>query len=647
MTFVATNKTPGVYIDEIQLPGPIAGVGTSTAAFVGPAQMGPLWKPTFLTNFQQFQNTFGGYLEDPQRVYATHAVKGFFDEGGSTCYFVRVGTGAQASLTLNDRAVSPHAVLVVTALSEGTGGNSITAQVDDASLASTKATRQQVNLTAASGTQATVGSAADAAKFNPGDIVLLEQGGNTDRATVASISGTNINLTTNLIHTYNGGDIRIADLAPGQKRIRLDAVIGIEPGTYLSITQGVTTETGVVKAVDSMNSSVTLSSGLTNLYTMKSGDPDVNLKTLEFKLAFVGPTTGTEVFDNLSLDPRHSRYFGNIVSSGAVDVELADPPTPSLPAKNLPAVQAATNLAGGAADNIANIQTTDYHKGIDALLKVDDANILCVPDALGANFNAAATQDIQAYMVAHCEKMGNRFAVLDPLKGAKPSNGIVTQRNNLTSDRGFAALYYPWIYISNPLGAGRVLVPPSGHVAGVFANNDNTRGVFKAPANEPITSALDLEEVLTDDVNGPLNEKGIDVIRAFPGQGIRVWGARTIAPSDVTQWRYVNVRRLVSFIEKSLQEGTRFAVFEPNNLTLWQTLKRLVTDFLTRIWSEGGLFGASPDKAFSVRVDETLNPPEIRALGQLVIEVKLYPTTPAEFIVFRIIQEPGGPSVQE
>ncbi len=647
MTFVATNKTPGVYIDEIQVPGPIAGVGTSTAAFVGPAQMGPLWKPTFLTNFQQFQNTFGGYIEDPQRVYATHAVKGFFDEGGSTCYFVRVGTGAQASLTLNDRAGSPHPVLVVTALSEGTGGNAITAQVDDASLASTKATRQQVNLTAASGTQATVGSVADAAKFNPGDTVLLEQGANTDRATVASISGTNINLTTNLTHTYNGGDIRIADLAPGQKRLRLDAVAGIEPGTYLSIAQGVTTETGVVKAVDSMNSSVTLSSGLTNLYTMKGGDPDVNLKTLEFKLTIVGPTTGTEVFDNLSLDSRHSRYFSNIVSSGAVDVELADPPTPSLPAKNLPAVQAATNLAGGAADNIANIQTTDYHKGIDTLLKVDDANILCVPDALGANFNAAATQDIQTYMVAHCEKMGNRFAVLDPLKGAKPSNGIVTQRNNLTSDRGFAALYYPWIYISNPLGAGRVLVPPSGHVAGVFANNDNTRGVFKAPANEPITSALDLEEVLTDDVNGPLNEKGIDVIRAFPGQGIRVWGARTIAPSDITQWRYVNVRRLVSFIEKSLQEGTRFAVFEPNNLTLWQTLKRLVTDFLTRIWAEGGLFGASPDKAFSVRVDETLNPPEIRALGQLVIEVTLYPTTPAEFIVFRIIQEPGGPSVQE
>jgi phage tail sheath protein FI len=647
MTFVATNKAPGVYIDEIQVPGPIAGVGTSTAAFVGPAQMGPLLKPTFLTNFQQFQSAFGGYIEDPQRVYATHAVKGFFDEGGSTCYFVRVGTGAQASLTLSDRASTPRPVLVVTALQEGTAGNSITVQVDDASIASTKATRQQVNLTSASGTQATVGSAADAAKFNPGDWVLLEQGANTDRAAVSSINGANINFTTSLTHTYNGGDIRIADLMPGQNRIRLDSVTGIEPGTYVSIAQGGTTETGVVKAVDTVNTSVTLTAALANLYTMKNADPAVNIKTLEFKLTVAGPTTGTEVFDNLSLDPRHSRYFSNLVSSGAVDVELADPPTPSLPAKNLPAVQGATALTGGAADNIANLQTTDYHKGIDTLLKVDDVNILCVPDAVGGGFNAAATQDIQSYMVAHCEKAANRFAVLDPRQGSKPSNGIVTQRNNLTSDRGFAALYYPWIYISNPLGSGRILVPPSGHVAGIYANNDNTRGVFKAPANEPITSALDLEEVLTDDENGPLNEKGIDVIRAFPGQGIRVWGARTIAPSDVTQWRYVNVRRLTSFIEKSLQEGTRFAVFEPNNLTLWQTIKRLVTDFLTRIWAEGGLFGASPDKAFSVRVDEELNPPEIRALGQLIIEVTIYPTTPAEFIVFRIIQEPGGPSVQE
>jgi phage tail sheath protein FI len=190
-------------------------------------------------------------------------------------------------------------------------------------------------------------------------------------------------------------------------------------------------------------------------------------------------------------------------------------------------------------------------------------------------------------------------------------------------------------------------VPPSGHTAGVFANNDNNFGVFKAPANEQITNALAVELPLADDEQGPLNDIGINVIRSFPNQGVKIWGARTIAPPDVTAWRFVNVRRLLLFIEKSIQEGTRFAVFEPNNLTLWQQLKRLVTDFLNTQWQEGALFGDTPDKAFAVRVDETLNPPEIRALGQLIVQVTVVPTTPAEFVIFQVIQDPTGASLTE
>ena len=181
----------------------------------------------------------------------------------------------------------------------------------------------------------------------------------------------------------------------------------------------------------------------------------------------------------------------------------------------------------------------------------------------------------------------------------------------MNSDNGYAALYFPWIAISNPFAAGQILVPPSGHLAGVYANNDTNFGVFQAPANETITSALALPITVTDDEQGPLNEQGINIIRSFPNQGIKIWGARTIAPPDVTAWRFVNVRRLVTFIEKSIQEGTRFAVFEPNNLTLWQQIKRMVTDFLTQQWTDGALFGDTPDKAFRVRVDETLNPPQI------------------------------------
>jgi uncharacterized protein len=656
MAFVETNKAPGVYIDEISVPGPIAPAGTSTAAFLGPAQMGPLNIPTFLTNFQEFQDTFGTYIEDPMRVYVTHAVKGFFDEGGNTCYFVRVGTGVQAWLDLMDRVTAnPHKTLRVTALTEGVAGNGIKVQVDDAHIATTEATRVQnapnklIALSAAGGAtpnQATITPVADAKNFNPGDIVYLEQGPSNDRATVASLSGGVVTFTSNLANTYTGGTIRIADLAPGQQRIKLASVTGIETGSYVSVTQGGTTEQGVVRTVDSVNSSINLTNGLQKAYTMPLADPDVVITTIEFTLTFTSPTGGTEVFANLSMDPRHSHYFDDIVTSQIVAVTESDPPTPAVPAQNVPAVIAATVLAGGVDDAIKSITTANYHASIDTLLRLDDVNLLCVPDAVGANFKAADTQDIQSYMVAHCTKKLNRFAILDSQMGASLS-AIVTQRTNLNSESGYASLYYPWVVISNPLGSGRVTVPPSGHVAGVFANNDNSRGVFKAPANEPITMALDLEQNLTDDEQGPLNEQGIDVIRIFPGRGILVWGARTIAPGDVTQWRYNSVRRFVSFVEQSLRDGTRFAVFEPNNLTLWGTVKRMVTDFLTTQWAEGALVGATPDQGFSVRIDAQLNPPNLVALGQLTIEVKLYPAPPAEFVIFQIIQQPGGASVSE
>jgi phage tail sheath protein FI len=389
--FATTNRAPGVYIQEVALPGPIPGVGTSIVGFVGPARNGPVAEPVLLTNWSQFTETFGAddaagpYMSD---VYAAYAVRGFFENGGATCCFVRVG-----------------------------------------------------------------------------------------------------------------------------------------------------------------------------------------------------------------------------------------------PAEGTPAA-------------------ADYRTAIDALRRVDEVTLLCVPDMAG---NA----DIQKHMIEHCESMEDRFAILDAVAGVADSDtaaalqAVTNQRAGLGSDRGYAALYFPWVKVADPLSGSQILVPPSGHIAGVYARTDATRGVHKAPANESLRGVRGVERVLTDDEQGPLNEQGINVIRSFAGRGIVVWGARTLAPQDRTQWRYVNVRRLLIFIEESIQEGTQFAVFEPNDLALWQQVKRQVTEFLTRVWRDGALFGATPDEAFRVRVDEELNPPGVRALGQLVIEVILYPVTPAEFVVFRIIQQPGGPQVQE
>jgi phage tail sheath protein FI len=642
-SFNAVGKAPGVYIQEVAVPGPIAGVGTSTAAFVGPARQGPMNKPTFLTNWTQFVNAFGvqddlgPYIVNPP-FFVAHAVRGFFDNGGSHCYFVRVGTAARSSLHLKDKNGAD--TLIVEARTEGSAGDAIKVEVQHTSIVpSVDVVREDVQIASASNNQVVANSDVEAQKLRPGDRVKIDEGANHEVAEVDHTSGKNITLRSVLAHNYTAAaTMRIDDLKPGDKRIRVTDASGIEAGSYVTVTHDATTENSVVASVDRLNQTMTLRSGLSNTYPTATTEPkSVTVGTSEFTLivtpAPAAPPLPPEVYSNLSLDPSHPRYFAGLVaSSDTVAVNVADPPSNATPPDNLPAV-IATNLTNGANDHLGNIQTAHFQKGIDTLKNVDDVNILCVPDR--------TDKDIQSYMIAHCESMQDRFAILDPQRGASPANGILTQRNGLpASDGGFAALYYPQIAISNPVADGHILVPPSGHIAGVFARVDDAVGVHKAPANEGIRGVLELERVLSDADQGPLNDLGINVIRSFPGTGIRVWGARTI--STRTQWRYVNVRRLLLFLEESIQEGTQFAVFEPNDLSLRQQVVRLVTDFLNRAWRDGALFGATPAEAFRVRADEELNPPDVRALGQLIIEVIVVPTTPAEFIVFRIISDPSG-----
>lgn len=658
--FSTKGKAPGVYIQEITLPGPIQGVGTNTAAFVGPAQKGPLNKPTFLTNAQQFFDTFGSYVESPYRVFAAHAVNGFFAEGGTACYFVRIGTGVAAWLKLMDGGTPSQTALLVTALSEGIDGNAITAQVDAVNgTAVTVANPLPVpQATAADKKSITVTQAADLKGLLPSDSIIITQGANSDTATISSLDMTNgiISFGTALTNSYTGGTIALAQpsVLAGSQQLRLLSTTGLETGSYIHIDNTVVKEDAVVATVNPISNVITLDRGLTNTYPLGVGAHPITLTPQSFTLTIKSAAAGTEAFTNISMDPRHSRYFANIVNSAVVSVVLPDPPSTTLPPKNMPKAIAATNLTGGAADNISAITTANYHKGIDTLKKVSDINLLMVPDAApnGAPypFGVPDTQDIQSYMVAHCEQMKDRFAILDCTEvaaGTEDFTSLKTQRQVLSSSNGYGALYAPWIAISNPLGKGRIFVPPSGHLGGVYANNDNTIGVFKAPANEQITNALAVEVTLTDDEQGPLNDLGINIIRSFPNQGVIVWGARTIAPPDITAWRFVNVRRLTTYIEQSIQQGTRFAVFEPNNLQLWQQIKRLVTAFLHDQWEEGALFGDTPELAYRVQVDEAINPPSVRALGQLIVQVTIVPTTPAEFIVFQVIQDITGASLQE
>jgi len=635
--FVATNKAPGVYIEEVQLPGPIAGVGTSTAAFVGPARRGELKQPVRLATWTEFVNAFGfnddfGPYIPFVPIQVTSAVRGFFSNGGSDCWFVRVGTGVQASLMLKDRsAAGGRDTLKVKAQADGAAGNAISIAVQDASIASTTVARAEATINNATGTKIPVTAAGDAAKFVPEDFVFIDDGANSEWATVDSVNGTDINVKAPLTHTHASGTVR-TDLAANQQRIRVSAVTGLEPGSYVAISQAAQSERHVIQAVEPASGFIVLADMLTNHYKNDAATGDIKVDSQEFSL-LVG---ATEKFTNLAMDSRHSRYYASIVQSSLIEIAPVDPPDVTRPPDDMPKAVGPANLTGGVDDKPGEVTDGEFTAGIDALASLDEVNILCVPDA--------TSQTVQAHMIAHCEALQDRFAILDPKPGSD-ATAIAKQRSLLGSDGGFAALYYPRIVVANPTGPGRITISPSGHLAGLYARVDNDRGVFKAPANEIIADALDLEFTLGDPDQGPLNEQGIDVIRNFAGRGVVVWGARTISQS--TQWRYVNVRRLLLFIEKSLQRGTQFVVFEPNEPALWEIVKRQVTDFLTRQWTAGALVGATPDQGFSVRVDAELNPPSIVALGQLVIEVILFPAPPAEYVVFRIIQQPGGPVVQE
>ncbi len=498
-------------------------------------------------------------------------------------------------------------------------------------LAQTTVVKNESNLAGAGASGATV-EVANASGFRPGDEVAMVVGANpAERRTVRSIAGNVLTLDTNLTNAGAAGNVRIADLTAAKRKFRLPSTAGLEPGSYVSVTQGGTTELEVVSAVEPVNRFITLAQSLGSAFSLAAADPNVQVTSLEFDLTVTHPVGGPTSFQQLAMDPRHSRYYRTVVASPHVDVAPAEP-------ANRPRVLAATNLADGADDDLSAIGASHYLSALTALEKVDDVNILLAPDRTDLT--------VQQGLIDHCEKMQERFAVLDPQLNADPT-AVAAQRNALSSNKGFAAIYYPRIVIPNPQAEGHLVVPPSGHLAGLYARVDDQRGVHKAPANETLRGLIGLERVLSDDENGPLNEIGVNVIRSFVGRGIRVWGARTIAPAAQTQWRYINVRRLLLFIEESLQEGTLNAVFEPNNEALWETLKRTISGFLTRVWRSGALVGTVAEEAFRVRIDRELNPPEVRALGQLVIEVRVAPTTPAEFIVFRIIQQPGEPIIEE
>jgi phage tail sheath protein FI len=247
---------------------------------------------------------------------------------------------------------------------------------------------------------------------------------------------------------------------------------------------------------------------------------------------------------------------------------------------------------------------------------------------------AVVSPDITKAIVAHCERMRFRFAVIDSDKGQN-NPGALNPRNIIT-DSSYAAFYYPWIVTADPRTGARKLTPPGGHVLGVYARSDTERGVFKAPANEIVRGALALEYEINDLIQDDLNPKGVNVVRSFPGRGIRVWGARTITSNAL--WKYVSVRRLFIFLERSIYEGTQWVVFEPNDDRLWARVIDTIRLFLRGQWRLGALFGRTEQEAFFITCDRTTMSQDDILNGRLICEIGIAPVRPAEFVIFRIFQ---------
>jgi phage tail sheath protein FI len=346
-----------------------------------------------------------------------------------------------------------------------------------------------------------------------------------------------------------------------------------------------------------------------------------------------------EQYDNLSTNPRDQNFYEQRINGYSDLIAVARNPRGG---DARPGNTTDIGLKGG--DDGDPVGLPDFtgegddrpgaRSGLAALGEIDEVSIVCAPNE--NNF-----EGLTGKLVAHCENLKSRFAILQV-----PWNAPATDRWRQTTntDSKYAAFYYPWLKIIDGHTDTERLVPSGGHIAGIYARSDIERGVHKAPANELVRGVTGVQFTVTTADQEILNPQGINCIRPLPGRGIRVWGARTT--SSDPNWRYVNVRRLFIYLEESIRHATQWVVFEPNNEQLWDRVRQSCADFLTTVWREGALMGRTREEAFFVKCDRTIMTQNDVETGRIIIIIGVAPVRPAEFVIFRIAQWPGGSAVE-
>jgi phage tail sheath protein FI len=663
---------PGVYVEEVSFRAKsIEGVSTTTTGFIGPTRYGPINLPSdVITSLGDFEQVYGGRQQlhftfvdpttkaqsalDPMHNYLWHAVRAFFEEGGKRLYVIRVFKkiddtdkfSGQAQVALPSaaaRSANPAGSLRILARFPGQMG------------------KMQVTLTLRLGQ----------------NILTRDQG-------EISVPGLRAYDLVHITHPAWTSPLP-SPLVDGVGRYYI-ARWEVNPATgqwawYFEFDPS-----------DPLTSPLASPPGAPTHLTLNQLDPDhdeVRVVTLTVAAQPLDGSSASQVWSGLPLDPRHkqgdtpddlfdhfavtftspddTRTIPLIFTSGDDNA-----PVPNKQIKTGVDVlellfQAAEFKGVHLRNELDNAAATDADRsfqvmldggndgqrptaneyegsadpgsvdkfGLAAFEDIDDISIVAAP---GSTFGLKDVykldgRTVMSHLIVHAEKMKYRIAVLDSGDGESVSS-VLDLRAKF--DSSYAALYYPWVRILDPLTDTEIIVPPSGFVTGIYARNDTNRGAWKAPANEVVNLALGFELMLNKGQQEVLNPAGVNCFRFFEGRGYRLWGARTI--SSDSEWKYVNLRRYFAYLEHSIDKGTQFAVFEPNGPVLWATVRRAIEDFLLSQWQSGALLGDKPENAYFVRCDRSTMTQNDLDNGRLICLIGVAPLYPAEFVIFRIGQ---------
>jgi phage tail sheath protein FI len=658
-------QTPGVYIQEVALgPSPIQGVSTSVAGFVGEAERGlSSGNPVLVTSFADFQRQFGNFVTGKWLAYA---VQGFFANGGQQAFVARVvnvATAQQATVTPKlgyDAAILSFSVAAATAGTQFTiraasvvgvaEGITITL-IDRSGATVAPLSVKQVNSTANSMvvTSTTSFGPGGSPALNPATYALrYASPGAASSFTISARDygkfGDDIRVLLTPTYLATAVITGVAGASPPQYVV--SNIAPFEANGYVELAQATASPSArdieQISSIDATTNTITLAGGTT---TFNIGD---YVRWLGWTLQVYYQGALVETLTGITSNSSGASGLSSInVNSQWVTVPSTGYPTPTLanaasptsllfPTGSSIALNGGSDGSGATETDIIGTDTPP-RTGLKAVEAQEGISIISAPGWVSGGGTSSSNDAVIAELIGQAERKQDRFAVFETVDGTTVDvDALLHERGKWNSQ--YAAMYAPWVTVLDPLTNQQISVPPAGHIVGAYAFTDNLRGVFKAPANVVLQGIVGFSRDIPTGEQDLLNPMGVNVVRNLPGLGNVIWGARTIAADPL--WKYVNVRRLFIFIEQSLVQGTRYAVFEPNDLHLWSRLRDSVKNFLTTQWQAGALFGATPQEAFFVRVDETTTTQDDRDNGIVNLLVGLAPVKPAEFIVFHIGQAP-------